>query len=192
MQSKYKIGLLRGNLLAAALLLALLAPAAPTLPEALLLWLATGWLGVTAVLLEFSHRRPAMVPWQLLPSLLLAALLWASSILHIRGHHWRSTPFDLVPWQMLRERTGVGQKITSGLYETAVYWVGQWLANYGATGEPSVPMPEMREGMCGKYSATRVRDRPSASKLAPPRYDDTTAMPILLMTLSRPSFTALR
>ena len=45
-----------------------------------------------------------------------------------------------------RERTGVGQKITSGLFETSVYWVGQWLANFAATGEPSVPMPEMRQG----------------------------------------------
>jgi crotonobetainyl-CoA:carnitine CoA-transferase CaiB-like acyl-CoA transferase len=27
-----------------------------------------------------------------------------------------------------------------------VYWVGQWLANFAATGEPSVPMPEMRQG----------------------------------------------
>jgi crotonobetainyl-CoA:carnitine CoA-transferase CaiB-like acyl-CoA transferase len=45
-----------------------------------------------------------------------------------------------------RERTGVGQKITSGLYETTVFWVGQWLANFGATGEPSVPMPEIRQG----------------------------------------------
>jgi crotonobetainyl-CoA:carnitine CoA-transferase CaiB-like acyl-CoA transferase len=45
-----------------------------------------------------------------------------------------------------RARTGVGQKITSGLYETTVYWVGQWLAAYGATGEPSVPMPEIRQG----------------------------------------------
>ena len=45
-----------------------------------------------------------------------------------------------------RERTGVGQKITAGLYETTVYWVGQWLANHAATGEPSVPMPEMRQG----------------------------------------------
>jgi crotonobetainyl-CoA:carnitine CoA-transferase CaiB-like acyl-CoA transferase len=45
-----------------------------------------------------------------------------------------------------RARTGRGQKITSGLYETTVYWVGQWLANYGATGEPSVPMPEIRQG----------------------------------------------
>jgi crotonobetainyl-CoA:carnitine CoA-transferase CaiB-like acyl-CoA transferase len=45
-----------------------------------------------------------------------------------------------------REHTGVGQKITAGLYETTVYWVGQWLANHAATGEPSVPMPEMRQG----------------------------------------------
>ena len=27
-----------------------------------------------------------------------------------------------------------------------MYWVGQWLANFAATGEPSVPMPEMRQG----------------------------------------------
>jgi crotonobetainyl-CoA:carnitine CoA-transferase CaiB-like acyl-CoA transferase len=45
-----------------------------------------------------------------------------------------------------RARTGVGQKITAGLYETTVFWVGQWLASYAATGEPSVPMPEMRQG----------------------------------------------
>jgi drug/metabolite transporter (DMT)-like permease len=34
-------------------------------------------------------------------AIILAALLWASSILHIRGHRWHSTPFDLVPWEML-------------------------------------------------------------------------------------------
>ena len=45
-----------------------------------------------------------------------------------------------------RTRTGVGQKITSGLFETTVFWVAQWLANYGATGEPSVPLPELRQG----------------------------------------------
>lgn len=45
-----------------------------------------------------------------------------------------------------RERTGVGQKITAGLYETTVYLVGQWLASFAATGEPSVPMAEMRQG----------------------------------------------
>jgi drug/metabolite transporter (DMT)-like permease len=30
-----------------------------------------------------------------------AAILWAASILHIRGHRWQTTPFDLVPWEML-------------------------------------------------------------------------------------------
>ena len=34
-------------------------------------------------------------------SIVLAAFLWAASILHIRGHRWRSTPLDLVPWEML-------------------------------------------------------------------------------------------
>jgi drug/metabolite transporter (DMT)-like permease len=32
--------------------------------------------------------------------LLLAALLWAASILHIRAHRWRAAPFDLIPWEM--------------------------------------------------------------------------------------------
>lgn len=34
-------------------------------------------------------------------AIVVAALLWATSILHIRGHRWHSTPFDLVPWEML-------------------------------------------------------------------------------------------
>jgi drug/metabolite transporter (DMT)-like permease len=34
-------------------------------------------------------------------AILTAALLWAASILHIRGHRWRSTPFDLLPWETL-------------------------------------------------------------------------------------------
>jgi len=34
-------------------------------------------------------------------SIVLAAFLWAASILHIRGHRWQSTPLDLVPWEML-------------------------------------------------------------------------------------------
>jgi drug/metabolite transporter (DMT)-like permease len=32
---------------------------------------------------------------------LLAALCWAASIVHVRAHKWVSTPFDLVPWQAL-------------------------------------------------------------------------------------------
>jgi drug/metabolite transporter (DMT)-like permease len=34
-------------------------------------------------------------------AILAAALLWAASILHIRGHPWQSTPFDLLPWETL-------------------------------------------------------------------------------------------
>ena len=34
-------------------------------------------------------------------ALLGAALCWAASILHIRGHPWRSPVFDLVPWEAL-------------------------------------------------------------------------------------------
>jgi drug/metabolite transporter (DMT)-like permease len=34
-------------------------------------------------------------------AMILAALSWAASILHLRGHRWRSTPFDLLPWQGL-------------------------------------------------------------------------------------------
>src|SRR5277367_2548813 len=33
-------------------------------------------------------------------ALLLAAVLWAASIVHIRGHRWISTPLELVPWEM--------------------------------------------------------------------------------------------
>ena len=34
-------------------------------------------------------------------AILLGALLWAASILHIRAHRWRSTPFALIPWETL-------------------------------------------------------------------------------------------
>jgi drug/metabolite transporter (DMT)-like permease len=34
-------------------------------------------------------------------AILAGALLWAASILHIRAHRWRSTPFALIPWETL-------------------------------------------------------------------------------------------
>jgi len=33
--------------------------------------------------------------------LLVAALMWASNMVHVRGHRWRATPIQLVPWEML-------------------------------------------------------------------------------------------
>lgn len=34
-------------------------------------------------------------------SILAGAFLWAGSILHIRGHRWHVSTFELLPWQML-------------------------------------------------------------------------------------------
>ncbi len=34
-------------------------------------------------------------------ALLAAALCWAASILHIRGHRWHATTIDLLPWELL-------------------------------------------------------------------------------------------
>ena len=34
-------------------------------------------------------------------AILVAALLWAASIVHIRAHRWVSTPFVLIPWETL-------------------------------------------------------------------------------------------
>ena len=46
-----------------------------------------------------------------------------------------------------REQTGKGQMITSGLFETSVFWVGQWMARAVATGEPSFPMAEIGQSV---------------------------------------------
>ena len=46
-----------------------------------------------------------------------------------------------------RAQTGRGQKITSGLYETTVFLVGQWLASYGSEFDMGLrrPAPELGE-----------------------------------------------
>ncbi len=46
-----------------------------------------------------------------------------------------------------RNETGVGQHITSGLFETTVFWVGQWMARAVATGQPSRPMAEIGQSV---------------------------------------------
>jgi drug/metabolite transporter (DMT)-like permease len=61
-------------------------------------------LGVAGIVILFN---PAAVDWGngevLLGNglLLLAALLWAVSIIHVRRHHWRGTPLSLLPWECL-------------------------------------------------------------------------------------------
>lgn len=81
MQSKYKIRLLRANLLAAAVALALWTPATPP-AAALVLWLSVGWLFITALMLDFSHRRSRGLPWQMVPGVLLLSLIAAAPERH--------------------------------------------------------------------------------------------------------------
>jgi crotonobetainyl-CoA:carnitine CoA-transferase CaiB-like acyl-CoA transferase len=46
-----------------------------------------------------------------------------------------------------RAATGRGEMITAGLFETSVFWVGQWMARAVATGEPSRPMAEVGQSL---------------------------------------------
>lgn len=83
MRSKYKTGLLRINLLVATALVALRAVAAETAVDALLLWTMAAWLVITGARLRLGHRHRIARLWQLVPGLLLAALLWSAPERHI-------------------------------------------------------------------------------------------------------------
>ena len=59
-------------------------------------------LGGVAVLFgpqDFDWSKPQALAGN--GMLLLAALVWAVTIVHIRGHRWRAAPLDLAPWQMI-------------------------------------------------------------------------------------------
>jgi drug/metabolite transporter (DMT)-like permease len=60
-------------------------------------------------------------------AIVLAAFLWAASILHIRGHAWQSTPFDLVPWEMLLA-TGLLAVPALATDPPALDWSGRFVA----------------------------------------------------------------
>lgn len=55
-----------------------------------------------------------------------------------------------------REKTGMGQHVTGGLFETALFYVGQHMSNAQLTGEPPVPMLAARSGP--KRRGTAVYD----------------------------------
>lgn len=62
---------------------------------------ALGILGLVVLFnpLSFDWSERDAVLGNLL--ILGAAFLWAANILHIRGHRWQSTPFDLLLWETL-------------------------------------------------------------------------------------------
>lgn len=83
-------------------------------------------------------------------AIIVAAILWAASIVHIRGHRWRATPFDLVPWEMLLAAVILipAALLVSGVPE--IEWTAElvWLLFYAA-----VP------GTAVAYWATAVASR---------------------------------
>lgn len=80
MDSKYKTGLFRFNLLFGAMILAWLALQASEDTVQALLWVGALWLLGSASLHELSQRWPARAPWQLVPTLLLASLIWLDPV----------------------------------------------------------------------------------------------------------------
>lgn len=83
-------------------------------------------------------------------AIICAAILWAASILHIRGHRWRSTPFDLVPWQMLLATAILIPTATMVTGAPATEWNGRLLALLLYAGVP---------GTAVAYWATAVASR---------------------------------
>jgi drug/metabolite transporter (DMT)-like permease len=64
------------------------------------LGVALGLLGLVALFnpfaLDWSQRGTVLGHL----AILAGALLWAASILQIRGHAWRTTPLDVLPWSL--------------------------------------------------------------------------------------------
>ncbi len=54
--------------------------------------------------------------------LLLAALIWAGVIVHVRGHSWSLSPLQLAPWQLLTGAVPVGLLALFFEHDATVTW----------------------------------------------------------------------
>jgi len=70
--------------------------------------LALGFLGIAALFnpweFDWSNRAALIGNGYLL----LAAFAWASSILHVKMHRWKSSPLELTPWQLIVAGVPIG------------------------------------------------------------------------------------
>ena len=82
-------------------------------------------------------------------AILGAALLWAGAILHIRGHHWRSTPFDLLPWQMLLATVILVPLAWILVGAPAFEWTPQLAALFAYAGLPGSALAYWASAMAG-------------------------------------------
>jgi len=65
----------------------------------------------------------------------------------------------------VRERTGRGQRIVAGLFETSVFWMAQHIALAGLTGEHPPPMPARGMGGRWGWAIYRLFDTADARKV---------------------------
>ena len=83
-------------------------------------------------------------------ALLVAALSWAASILHIRGHKWHSTPFQLVPWEaFLAAAILLAIALVSGPW-LAIDWNAKLIVLLIATSILSSSLPYWAIAMAGR------------------------------------------
>jgi drug/metabolite transporter (DMT)-like permease len=78
-------------------------------PPFKLIGLLLGVVGVAVMFNPFSFNwsdRSAVIGNL---NLVIAAVLWAGVIIHVRAHRWTDTPWTLAPWQML---VGLGPLVT--------------------------------------------------------------------------------
>ena len=55
-------------------------------------------------------------------AILLAALMWATNIVHLRGHRWQGRAFDLMPWELLLATVIVGPVAVASGRLPAIAW----------------------------------------------------------------------
>jgi drug/metabolite transporter (DMT)-like permease len=111
---------------------------------------AVGLLGLVVLFnpLAFDWTDRAVILGN--AAIIAAAVLWAASIVHIRGHRWRATPFDLVPWEMLLATAIVTPAALLDSGPPTVEWTGRLMALLLYAGVP---------GTAVAYWATAVASR---------------------------------
>ena len=83
-------------------------------------------------------------------ALLLAAFLWAGSILHVRGHRWQSTPFQLAPWEMLLAHVVLTAIALGSGVPFAVDWDARLVALLCASALCGTAIPHWAIAMAGR------------------------------------------
>jgi drug/metabolite transporter (DMT)-like permease len=83
-------------------------------------------------------------------AIVAAALLWAASILQIRGHRWRSTPLDVMPWS-LALATVVTSLVALGVEGVPhVAWSGRLVAMLLYAGVPGTALAYWATAMASR------------------------------------------